>query len=395
VTQHKPGKRATISLVLPFKQVFLDSNAFLAAGWPSISAALANNLVLADEVGVDVILLAEVEMELKARWLRDYAKTQREAQHKVDNLNRVIRAISKTKNHTLAAPDPDHIEKSYKRTVDELVKRAGVKRVGFSKTALKQVFGMAIAQQLPFREKGSGFQDAVILLAIIRHAAKSKEKTAAFVSRDGVFSQEAIDSLATPFKVRITVFKGLDQLNGALMQEFTGRRRDQWSADFGHALEAIEENRDQLREFIASNFEVPERIGFFRAGRILRLTGLDIVSIEAVHTPAPWTRPKNAQVTISADILIKVHMIVERRTMTSTERLLKVGVEAPPSPRTTWAVEPKEESQNYTVELEINAQNVDGKYENLVPISVKRKAPEPPTFPGLDLPPLGSSDTLG
>src|SRR5215471_8709696 len=161
---------------------------------------------------------------------------------------------------------------------------------------------MAIAQQRPFKDKGSGFQDAVILLAAVSHAAKSTDKAAVFVSRDGGFTEDVIEALTSPSLLKMTLFRDLDKLNDVLMEELRGRVRDEWVADTVRAVEAVEENREELQKFITDHFEVPERLGFFRTLRIFRLLGLKIVAIEAVHTPAPWTRDKGqTEITISAD----------------------------------------------------------------------------------------------
>src|SRR5215472_5051523 len=99
-----------------------------------MSTSLKNTLVLANETGAEVFLLAEVEMELEAHWLRDYAKTNREVQLKMESLNRLVRDISDIKNHFLVAPENSDIKKSYKKAVDAIVKKKRIRRVHFCKT---------------------------------------------------------------------------------------------------------------------------------------------------------------------------------------------------------------------------------------------------------------------
>jgi PIN domain len=360
--------------MLPFSRIYLDSNAFIGAGWPTTSTSLQNVLTLAAYAKVKVFMLDAVQRELRAHWVRNFEKTCLEAQRKAAKLQRLCSGVGATA--TLSVPRRDEILKHYDNTVDKLLDNLGLEPAVATMRPVEELYEMAIWHRFPFKEKGSGFQDAVICLAVIDHLRQSGSKTAAFISRDDVLGQEDVSAIAGPQGVDLLVYREPGDCEAVLKEELVGQIKASWAEDRKNARVAMEANKALLTQFLRQNLQIPERLGIFR-GTIVGVNDIEAVSVVKVDTPLD--KDVSQPVRFSAELAVRVQALVESPTLLPAEaKTFRVGVK--PRPRGPFTgtshtfgsgLSSREESLDYTVDVELEATLKDGRYTELKPLSAK------------------------
>lgn len=356
----------------PFTAVYPDSNILIKAGWPEVSTELKNVLSLARVLKLDVFLLEPVEAELEAHWTRDLRKTQMEAAGKTENLSQVLADVGLSAE--LKFPDDKEVLARYRAKVEEVI-GLGMQRVLGLTGNLGELFEMAIQQAKPFKEKGKGFQDAVILLTAANHLAKSKHKAGALVSRDDVFTQETVRRVAEAKGTSLFFYENLDAVYKLLLGEIAEKLKGFWEQDRKAAIAASTANLPAIEEFIVRNLEIPERILFTE---IIRLDKVEAVAVTKAETPLPFERSKEEPFKFSIDVAVRLHVVMRRGPSPWPEtRALRVGEQ--PSPRsavfealTALQRVPEEGILERTVEVVLTAP-ADADYPRAEPLSVKLK----------------------
>jgi hypothetical protein len=149
-------------------RIYLDTNILIQAGWPSISVKLRSLLTLSRALQLSVVIPEPVEREMKANWFRDLetrlTKLTKEECSFVAVLNDIV--------EDREPPHYDHfdlgsIEGDYDRTVQSVKDEWRIGTTPFSSASLDDLFQMAIDKMPPFEDRGTGFQDAVILCSVI------------------------------------------------------------------------------------------------------------------------------------------------------------------------------------------------------------------------------------
>jgi hypothetical protein len=331
-------------------------------------------LSLASYAGVKVIVLDAVLRELRAHWIRDFDKSLLEAQRKLANLERLCEAIGATA--TLVAPSREEILNLYDKTVGEFLKSFDLEPAVVMMRPIEELYEMAIWHRLPFKAKGSGFQDVVICFAVIDHLSQSGSKNAALISRDDALDQAAVSAIAAPRGVDLRVYKELRDCEVVLMDEQVGKVKARWEEDRKNALAALEASGPLLTDFLRLNLQIPENIGLFE-GTIVGVNDLDIIKIVKVDTPL--NKDVSLPVKFSAEIAIRVRALVKPSTLLRPEpKTLRVGDKPKPSNPLAGnfytfgsGSSPREESLDYAVDIELEASLQNGAYTDLKPLSAK------------------------
>lgn len=373
--------------MIPFKRIYFDSNILIKEGWPNSSASLKNTLDWARLFDTETILLDVVDQELEAHWLRDYRKTESETRVRVDNLHRLAEKVGIIPE--FQSPPEEKVRRAYREQVKKLVNELQLLTATSSLRSTKEFFEMAIWCVSPFKcpergkGEGRGFQDAVILLAAIDHLAQSTldEKTAAFVSRDGVFRADSIEGLGKAAGVRLSLYKSLDDIHSTFRKEASQAIKTWWEADRKHALNAVAQSTEVVRRFITESLEYPKD---FLGGEILSVAKIDILAILNVRTPPPSERKEGEPILFATDIKIGLHSTVRENPfveiLSRSRATIKVGGE--PSLDQVFGPDPLAEGLrglprdvvlDRTVEVEFRARMDGDKYRDLEPVSAKLK----------------------
>ena len=180
----------------PFAIIYPDSNCLIKEGWPDASTALRNLLTVANFRNVRLILLDSVELELEAHYIREFRDKVYETTAKVARLEKI--AEKAALGIALRVPSPAEVGEGYRAAVTRVLNANRIERASVPFRESNELYRMAVSREVPFAREGSGFQDAIICLAAIDHLAASGLKTGAFLTRDGIFSDKAIESLAQP-----------------------------------------------------------------------------------------------------------------------------------------------------------------------------------------------------
>lgn len=153
-------------------RIYLDTNILLAEGWPRISVKLREMLTLARGSQISVVLPEAVEREVKAHWLRDLEEQLTELTAAERHFGALTSNIGwDAEPTTKELFDLDSAGDKYIEVVDKLKSEWCIISAPLNPVPLDGLFQMAITKQPPFEDRGTGFQDAVILLSAIEDLA--------------------------------------------------------------------------------------------------------------------------------------------------------------------------------------------------------------------------------
>jgi hypothetical protein len=356
--------------------IYPDSNALIKEGWPNISTALANLLNLTRDMKLRFVLLDPVEQELEAHFLREFTAKTKEADKKVEKISSLVGPLSFEVG--VAWPEITDVQQNYRSFVDAITKQAGIERVKVPPRDINELFGMAIHHRRPFKEKGSGFQDAVICLAAIDHLAASGQKVGALLTRDGVFDAGTISALAKPKGVSLLVFENVEAIFTPTFDEYikqvTAQRIAEVNADWERAREAVERDIPTIEKFVAQQYEIPE---YSFGGTVLEVVSIKIQHVRAARTP--YDQVGDGPISISAELEVEVKLILKPSLLWDwgfQGKTLKLGQAAEPDQESSslkWSDEPREETQVRTVSVELKAKRVGNEYAEIEPVSLSVK----------------------
>jgi hypothetical protein len=306
-----------------FDRIYFDSQPLIAAGWPHVSSALETMLTMAKLVGVEVYLPEGAERELEIHMLRQWNETFSKLIDEVNSLKRFL-PQGVTETCSLSLPDGPHVEQAYRKVVNDIKREWNINSVSLTIRPVNELFEMAINHQVPFTDKGAGFQDAVIYLSVLGHLKQKAEHTGVFLSQDRIFKGDGIKTLNAGYDVQIETCDNLQDVIKALEKRLPLNVETAWQAE-----------RELVRRFLMLqliampsivgellspqpgifNFKVSNWIG----KELVRLKWVELKSIVEVATAPPPViikngtsslRDKHDRIKIGARIDAKLHIIV-------------------------------------------------------------------------------------
>jgi hypothetical protein len=283
----------------PTRALYLDSNCFIEAGWPSISGKLSTVGSIIQQLGGKIYLLDPVREELRAHWLREY----RAFVHKVTS-SEVFDRLALSEQIRL--PSEVDLATHYDRLV-RLVTGFFV-QAPMTTRNLQELFDLAIREARPFKKKGAGFQDAVILLSAVDHLEGQKENGGAFISKDGEFGRDVLSHLRCN-KSNMKIFPSLDKVQEHLQPDLQSMDLQLLETKSALAKSAAEKNLDEIRRYLESNLYIPRRRMRVGGGKILDVRRMDDVKIVGAKTPLTDPHRKVEKLTLTA--IVSLTALVE------------------------------------------------------------------------------------
>lgn len=361
-----------------FTRIYFDSNILIAANWPKPSAALERFLSLAQLLKVGVFLPKAVEDELEAHWSRMFDKTYINATKSLTELKKHAGQSDLRADSML--PTKDAALAAYLESVKTVKEKWKIETVPLTSRPMGEFFRMAINDVPPFQEDDVGFQDTVILFSIIDHLVKEAGNTAAFISKDGIFSNSIILDHTEAAKVSLQVYASLQEVYKELDSRLEDAIKRAWDKDRQRAEDALTEKLSDIQKFVAENLEISERdLGF--GGRILAVRNVEVQRVRNVQTPFLLDRKENEPVRISFEIELAATLEVEQFYIPQMPSRLKAGQEAPrPEMKSVGEIfsGPTHEEKVFPwiAEAEATVSPDDKNYRNIQLLSVRSKGPD-------------------
>jgi len=369
----------------PYDRVYFDSNVLLRFQWPRVNQTLLNAMSILKDFRIPAILLDAVEKELRAHFLRVLAAAKAETENKVRAVANICESVG-VRAPSIPLPSIPKIVTAYNKTSAKAIRQLGLLKRAPPLREAKELFEMAIQRTKPFQEKGKNFQDAVICLTAIDDLVSSSDKTAAFVSSDGIFEQNVLDQLCEAHGVKLILFASLQSLTDDLRKHLDEQQEKKWSDDERLAEQAVTAELPPIQKFLEANLEIPTRMGLFRSRQILKINRIEIAKIARVETPSPAHRTPGLPITITAQLEINIHATVRMpRPSSSLTETLKIGESRPKlADRIASLYMDEDEILSRPVTVELEAVREGDKYSHVTLRSAslgasdsKRRAPSP------------------
>lgn len=360
-------------------RIYFDTNILRTVQWPRLSSKLESVLGLARALVIDVLIPDAVEHELEAHWLREGNELSRKATSAISDLRKHISAVTSDRIE-LPLPERPRLLEEYRRKVQEVRLEWKIQSVPMTTRPLVDFFQMAITQRLPFKEKGAGFQDAVIYFSIIDHLRQTPDQVAAFVSNDNVFEKQETSELAASTGVRINVYKTIDEILRALEGGLGKVVETIWEQDRQRAKIALEAMVPKIQQFVFNNllFTASQlrSIGLSKAqlnvsDSVVMVSSIEVKAIKDVWTTPPMKRQAGEAVKISFKAEMYLSVLVNRDPGSSLAGLLRVGEVDLPSVSLLGGPIPEDQVWQHEVEIEAAASVVDEEYRDVKLLSVE------------------------
>jgi len=268
-----------------FDRVYLDTNAFLGAGWPQLSEKMKNLLTLARDHDIAVLFPRAVEVEIEEHWIRDLREKSHQALARVNELRKYLSRASGNLME-FNVPDESSLLQEYRQCVEGIKTLWGLQSVPITERPLDYIFGMATRQHPPFEEQGKGFQDAVIFLSCMDDLRRNPGRTGAFVSADHVFQRNEIETLTNSESVKLSLYRSIEEPLDILRQYIGEPERDEWEEDRKRAKEALEVRirSGEVSQYIRDNLGIPMIRAANWIWRVTEIVGVE-ARIDRVETP--------------------------------------------------------------------------------------------------------------
>jgi len=292
-----------------FDRVYLDTNAFLGAGWPQLSEKMKNLLTLARDHDIAVLFPRAVEVEIEEHWIRDLREKSHQALARVNELRKYLSRASGNLME-FNVPDESSLLQEYRQCVEGIKTLWGLQSVPITERPLDYIFGMATRQHPPFEEQGKGFQDAVIFLSCMDDLRRNPGRTGAFVSADHVFQRNEIETLTNSESVKLSLYRSIEEPLDILRQYIGEPERDEWEEDRKRAKEALEVRirSGEVSQYIRDNLGIPMIRAANWIWRVTEIVGVE-ARIDRVETPPPRGRTAGESVPVSADITATLQVL--------------------------------------------------------------------------------------
>lgn len=292
---------------MPINRLYLDSNILIGQGWPMISAELRNCLTVAASVNVNAFFPALVEMEVEAKWLRDFEENKRHALSRLDSLARHTPLFTKPR---LQFPTVDEARAEYRQRANDAKADLKVSSSPITSRSSAELLEKAAYHLHPFPDSDSSFRDAVIVLSIADHLdAVEQPMEVIFLTGDEFFKK--FNNYKTPKGSVIRVHKDLASAQSVLVPMLTRIVVVEWMAKADQARNVAEGDIPALEQFLRGNLDVPIGVGWIFGPRVLEVRNISVEEVIGVTVPLPSEHPNNAEVPVSISARAKIEKLVE------------------------------------------------------------------------------------
>jgi hypothetical protein len=292
-----------------FAAIYLDTQVLVQADWPTESVELRTFLYLARMLSVAVVIPEPVEMERERQCiaaLEKHSKTLTDARLRFRRWRIPIELpLLDTLNESL-------FTNHYRSTANDLKHRWDISTAPITKTSLDEIFRMAIARGGAFEESGKGvvgFQDTVVILAVVEHLRSLNSHVGGFVSQDGVFERKPeVTALAVEAGVTLRFFKTLAEVIATWKKKLGSDPHRDWDVDVHLADEALQRVKSLLLSFA---LEELNRAALEGAEPVnVELRNARILDITNVQTPPLEKRKLGEPRQISFDVSFEADQVV-------------------------------------------------------------------------------------
>ena len=333
--------------------VYLDTNVLWKSQWPHVSTALENLFILCIAARIQVCLPEAVELEIEQRNVRELDKAV--AKFK-DELSQLPDVIQRGTNVEYRSPDLNE----FRKLTDKNLAKYRVERVPLTSQTLRDFFELAIRHTAPFANKGSGFQDSVILHSVLEHfmplnISNGGKLNSVITTEDGQFIAGINSS-------------GAGRLRGVKFGELLLRLEEasplatainhRWDSETKSAAKSLEQMTREIEQFVTVKyFSGFSKIGMlsgrqFESVHIHRITGVTV----------PIHDSRDAAGTKNVVFSFKVELEVESTTAQVPSRF---DMELLDFPRSFTA-------ERITLEIEANAKVENGEYKDIRFLGARR-----------------------
>ncbi len=178
---------------------------------------------------------------------------QFETEHAYQALQQ-INELNKYKITTITKPSGNiQLLKKISREAITILKELQISVINLPPPKLSVLKDMAIKKEPPFKNKGRGFKDALILLSCIETMKKIPDKPAWIISRNGDFDNEGVRKLITKSKVNLECIKSIEQASEKANQHLSGIVRKVLKEQERKATDYVKKHEDKLLEFTQRN----------------------------------------------------------------------------------------------------------------------------------------------
>jgi hypothetical protein len=312
--------------VANFNRIYLDSNILIASNWPKLSAELENFFDLALLLDVKIVLPEALEIELEEHWIR--------------NLVDVIAITSRP---------------------------------------ISQLFRMAARHEAPFKEEGSGFQDAIIYLSVIDDLAQGSEHIGALVSQDSIFKtkKDELVGLAKSSSVELNLYHSVQEITEVLRTRLRTEMIKDWEDRNRLVANALNRRLKEIERFVSENLEISEA-EFGLGVKLVEFKGFRIKEMTNIQTPV--IRKPDEPEKISFDLELEIDVAAEKRLIPAVPPAprVRVGEKTPPPGPVRFGdifAPPTVEEQKipWMVEVEAVVPANDPEYKNIELSSILSK----------------------
>ncbi len=333
--------------------VHLDTNVLWKSRWPYVSTSLRNLFILCKAAAIQVYLPEAVVLEMEQRSIRECEKAVEKFRNELSQLPEVIQ-----RGANVEYPSPDLDE--FRKTTDKNVTQYRIERVPLTSLTLRDFFDLAIRHRAPFTNKGSGFQDSVILHSVLEHfeplnVSKGGNLNAVITTEDGPF-REGINISGAG---RLTGI-GFDSLIAKLEEAspLAAAMDQQWDSEAKSAVKSLKQMTSEIEQFVTIKY-------FSGFAQIVLLNGRQLESVH-IHRIAGVTVPipesGDAAGTKNVAFSFKVDLDVHSTTAQMPSRF---DMELFDLPRVYM-------TERIALEIEANANVENGEYKDIRFLRVRR-----------------------
>jgi hypothetical protein len=311
----------------PFNSIYLETSTLVRIGWPRVIRNLRQLLDISRTLHRKVFLPIPVELEHEEHWLRKWDTLCQEAKTAARPLTHHLIELS-TESCVPNIPDRERVLADYKRNVQTFKTTWNVEPVPFTGKSTEELFRRAIAHQLPFKEEGAGFQDAVIYFSVIDHLLEDRSRIGALIANDDVFNRPEVAELGRSVGAQVVVHRRIEETFEALLDRVAAALRNMWHRQQRAAAKKINEQIDDLRKHLVENLDVSEvRIGLFRQPVGIARIEVSHVEDQDVRPPWPPLATTGSEVGLTFSVNVTLVAIEERYPEPPPLGPMKVGEE--------------------------------------------------------------------
>jgi hypothetical protein len=289
-------------------RIYLDTNVLFKERWPVLGAKLRGMLNLARALNLSVVIPDAVEREVKAHWFLELTKRRKKLQSDeatfLDMLNDVREADSQCDWIDIGA-----VEKDYDRRIERIRADWCIGSAPFDLVPIHVLFRMAVLKDPPFEERGTGFQDAVILLSVIDDLSCFPETPGVLISNDGIFSDSRIQDLIKRSSANLAIYRSVEDFIAFLKGTLKDYVRQDWDEEDRKAAAALYGQKDAIEDFVRERLNVePSLLSAQMNTSEFEVRSVELQEITGVFTPQPHREQAVREFEIAASMrcLIRV-----------------------------------------------------------------------------------------